>query len=200
MGSMNAPAPQDGGALLRLAATENLLVLVTRPGEETALCGALIAEACARGRPPLVAVLTDGSGGAADGAARAQAWEHALGRATERLGLPRSRLFLFGLHDGTAPEAGTPVFEALIRAVHFLMWSRDCGVVVAPEGGAGDHAVAAGVAAEVAARTGVRRVVFGGGSESLPLERPAWEAKAAAVAVHDAEVAGMVRGEVYREV
>jgi LmbE family N-acetylglucosaminyl deacetylase len=140
--------------------SENWLLLVTRPGEEMTLLAAPIAEACRRGRPPLVALLTDGSGRAPDseaGAARAAAAERAARRNAAALGLPENRLFLFGLHDGTAPRPGAPLFEPLARALDFLMWSRDCQVLWAPAaaGASGDHAAAASVAAAVAAASGV---------------------------------------------
>jgi LmbE family N-acetylglucosaminyl deacetylase len=140
--------------------SENWLLLATRPGEETRLFGGLIAEACLRGRPPLVCLLTDGSGPApdsAEGAARAAAAERAVRRSTAALGLPEGRLFLFGLHDGTAPRAGAPLFGPLVVALDFLLWSRDCRAILGPgtAGASGDHDAAAEAAEAVAARTGL---------------------------------------------
>jgi LmbE family N-acetylglucosaminyl deacetylase len=140
--------------------SENWLVLVTRPGEAAPLLGEVIAEACRRGRPPLLALLTDGSGDAPDspaGAARAAEAERAVRREMAALGLPEGRLFLFGLHDGAAPRPGAPLFAPLLRAVDFLAWSRDCHVIWAPmlPGPSADHAAAAAVAEAVAAETGL---------------------------------------------
>jgi LmbE family N-acetylglucosaminyl deacetylase len=140
--------------------SENWLVLVTRPCEAAPLLGEVIAEACRRGRPPLVCALTDGSGEAPDsaaGAVRAAEAERAVRREMAALGLPENRLFLFGLHDGTAPRPGAPLFAPLVRALDFLAWSRDCHVIWAPDasGPEGDHAAAAAVAAAAAAETGL---------------------------------------------
>jgi len=140
--------------------SEMWLMLVTRPGEAASLLGEAIAEACRRGRPPLLCVLTDGSGAAPDspeGAARAAAAERALRHGAAQLGVPESRVFLFGLHDGTAPMPGAALFAPLVAALDFLTWSRDCRVVWAPEaaGASGDHAAAAAVAEAVAAATGL---------------------------------------------
>ena len=44
-----------------IAGGRNLFVLTAAPGDESLFCGGLITEACARGRPPFLAVLTDGS-------------------------------------------------------------------------------------------------------------------------------------------
>lgn len=173
-------------AIAQLARAENLLVLATRPGEEASLTGALIAEACARGRPPLVAVLMDGSGGAGDAEAarRAAAAERAVRASVAALGLPRERLFLFGLHDGTLPDAPAAVQQAVVRAIGFLMWSRDCGALVAPPAAhpSADHAAAGRIAAQVAAGTGVGLVTCPGDAALLPLEGARAAARGAALA------------------
>ena len=51
-----------------IAGGRNLFVLTAAPGDESLFCGGLITEACARGRPPFLAVLTDGSSIAIPGA------------------------------------------------------------------------------------------------------------------------------------
>lgn len=152
----------EAGELGDLIERENLFVLATRPGEESTRCGALIAEACTRGRPPLVAVLTDGSRRPASNDPDAVALRHQ--RETEvavaRLGLAPERLFLLGLHDGTAPRAG-PQFEALAAGVRMLMWRRDCGVICAPaDTDSSDHAAAWALAGRVAELLGVRRLGY----------------------------------------
>jgi LmbE family N-acetylglucosaminyl deacetylase len=164
----------DATAIPRLVRAETLFILATRPWEALTLTGGLIAEACARGRPPLVAALTDGSGGGAEAeaAARAAAAERALRAGLAALGLKRDRLFLFGLHDGSLPEAPAAFQDAVIRAVAFLMWQRDCGVLVAPPAGDGatDHDAGARVAAEIATRTGVGLLTTPGAMATLPRE------------------------------
>ncbi len=139
-----------------LVATENLLVLAAVPGEEVRHCGGLIAHACARGRPPLVALLTDGAESDAEAAAVARRAR----QAAAALGLPETRLFLFGLRRGAAADA--VMQAALVDALHFLMWSRDCAVLVAPPVGGVDHAAARDAARVVAVRTGVVALGVGG--------------------------------------
>ncbi len=162
-----------------LAATENLLVLAAHPGEEVLHCGGLIAHACARGRPPLVALLTDGAAGP-DADARAADLARRAHQAAAALGLPPARLFLFGLHPGAAAD---PVLHAaLIDALCFLMWSRDCGVLVAPPPGGPDHAAARNAAQAVAARTGIGTLAAEGAPFTPPT--PAAARKLAALAAY----------------
>ena len=142
---------------------ENLLVLATHPGEEVLFCGALIARACARGRPPLVAIMTDGGQDTVLAETRARQAR----AAAAALGLPEGRLFLLGLHRGTAPEPGGALFRALVAGLHFLMWSRDCGVIVAPAGGDGDASSAAAAAQALAGDTGVALMRHGTGNARL---------------------------------
>lgn len=170
------PCMSDVAELLE---TENLLVLATHPGEEVLSCGALIARACARGRPPLVAIITDGG----EDTALAEALAHQARAAAAALGLPEGRLFLLGLHRGTAPMPGSALFRALVGGLHFLMWSRDCGVILAPEAGPGDAATAAAAAAMLAAETGVGLARHGTGAPWMA-PAPAQVAKRAALAAY----------------
>lgn len=151
------------GELVELLDSENLLVLATHPGDEVVWCGALIARACLRGRPPLVAIMTDG--GQDDALAEARAAQARAAAAA--LGLPDGRLFLLGLHRGTAPAPGSTLFQALVAGLHFLMWSRDCGVIVAPEGGDADARAAAAAARLLAEETGVALMHHGTGPARL---------------------------------
>ncbi len=142
---------------------ENLLVLATHPGDEVVWCGGLIARACLRGRPPLVAIMTDGT----PDTALAEAKARQASAAAAALGLPEGRLFLLGLHRGSAPVPGGGLFRALVAGLHFLMWSRDCGVIVAPAGGDADATSAAAAAQALAADTGVGLIHCGAGAVSL---------------------------------
>lgn len=143
--------------LARLAVTENLLILVTHPGEEVTRVPGLIAEACRRARTPLLVVLTDGS--APDGdQARAEAKAAATREAALRLGVPENRVFLLGLMQGQAPAPETALHTRLVAALIFLMWSRDCGVILVPRGDSADHACAWSAAVAVARETGVELV------------------------------------------
>ena len=136
-----------------LLAAETLLILAERPGDAAPGCGALIAARCRAGRPPFVVVLTDGpvTDAAADGVVR---------RELAGLGLDGDRMLMFGL-AGALPSAG-PVFDAAVRAVCFVMWRRDCNLVLALAGG-----VAGAVARAVAGESGVGLGEYGGGSVRL---------------------------------
>ncbi len=195
--------PDDRGAaaagrivsLREVTGDETLFVLAASPGDESLACGGLIAEACASGRPPLVAVLTDGT---RLGPLRAAIAEDVLARrhaeetrhAVSLLGLPTDRLFLLGFYDGTAPSDGR-LFDAGVEAIGFLMWSRDCNVLCAPlaEAGCNDRRAARAMARAVAARTGVGLLGFGeaGPERRLVLDTVRFAArKAGAVAAHAA--------------
>ena len=158
-------AALDATTLRQITGGENVLVLVPHPGEESLGCGALIAEACARGRPPYVAILTDGSGTHTSHAwppARLAALRQRETRAaTAALGLDPDRLLFVGLFDGTVPDEG-PFFDAVVGAVALVMWRQDCNVICAPVAGAphADHRAAHAIAGAVAARTGVGQIGF----------------------------------------
>ena len=150
----------------RLAGDETLLVLATRPSDETFFCGGLIAESCRRGRPPFVAVMTDGHSSedipGSGEAAIANRREQQVRKAVKRLGLPDDNLNILGLFDGTVPSEGT-FFETLVEAVRHLMWRRDCNVICAPSvtsRESGDRAAAGLVAREVARRSGVGLLMY----------------------------------------
>ncbi len=164
---------------------QNLLVLAAAPGEESLYCGALIAEASARGRPPFLAILTDGSTLPGDGPAdrRAAVWESQTRAASACLGVPHDWFLMLGLHDGTAPTAG-PKFDAVVRAVSMIMWRRDCNAIIAPGAGRGDRAGCHAIAAQVAAQSGVRLIRYGvAGGLALHSPRGALR-RADALAIH----------------
>jgi LmbE family N-acetylglucosaminyl deacetylase len=145
--------------LAELTRRENLLVLLTHPGEEVIRAGALIAQACRQARTPLVVVLTDGS--APDGdQARAEARAASVRQAARGLGVPQHRVFLLGLLEGHPPAPGKALHAKLVAALIFLMWSRDCGVIVVARGPSADHACAWSAAEAVAAESGVRLVAL----------------------------------------
>jgi LmbE family N-acetylglucosaminyl deacetylase len=115
----------------------NLLVLAASPGDESLYCGGLIAQACARGRPPFVAVLTDGSAVPVPGFDNATPDETALRharqtlRATGELGVPGEWFLVLGFQDGTVPTSGRR-FDAVVDALSMIMWRRDCNVIAVP--------------------------------------------------------------------
>ena len=173
------PRPAPGGATLSrpgavgwgadwraVTGERTALVLAVHPGDETAVFGAFIARACAAGRPPFVAVLTDGStqpGAPGEDPRRiALRRERETRAAAAALGLEDDRLLFVGLFDGTVPGEGA-MFDAVVAAMDLVMWRNDCHVLVAAEGGDGDTQAAAAVARAVARRTGLGVVLRGEG-------------------------------------
>jgi LmbE family N-acetylglucosaminyl deacetylase len=151
---------------LGVAGGENLLVLATRPGDESRHCAGLIAEACLRGRPPFIAVLTDGSstviaGSNAGPDAVAAQMERETRQSVGLLGVPHDWFLMLGLIDGTAPLAGRK-FDAVVAAVSLIMWRRDCNVLVAPAAGdpRPDYAACHAIAMAVAVGSGVGLVTY----------------------------------------
>jgi LmbE family N-acetylglucosaminyl deacetylase len=136
---------QDTSRVMDITGRENTLILLAVPGEEVTACGGLIAEACARGRPPFVVILGDGT---TDGPATLVPRRQLASRtACQRLGLPDDRLLFVGLRQGAFPATGTPLFKALLAAMAEVSWRRDCNVILAPfavpEAGDAADAVAA---------------------------------------------------------
>lgn len=115
----------------------NLLVLATTPGDESLYCGDLIAQASAKGRPPFVAILTDGNEVPVPGIAHATPDEIALrhaqdaARASSILGVPDEWFLVLGLYDGTATTSGAR-FDAVVDALSMIMWRRDCNAIAVP--------------------------------------------------------------------
>ena len=136
---------------------QNLLILATAPGDERHYCGGLIAEACLRGRPPFIAILTDGS---ASDAIAAQL-ERTSRDAITQLGVPGDWFLMLGLHAGTAPTSGRK-FDAVVGAIALVMWRRDCNALVAPAAGDDrpDATACHAIACAVAAKTGVALITY----------------------------------------
>jgi len=130
------------------------LVLAPHPDDESLGCGGIIAEACARGRPPVVAILTDGAAShpnsrdwppARLAARRAQEAR----RAVACLGLPAECLVLLGAPDGDAPHGGV---AAVAIAVRLAVLAAGCDAILTcwrhdPHG---DHVAACRIARDAA--------------------------------------------------
>ena len=170
-----------------LIASRTMLVLAARPGDEALACGGLIAEACARGRPPLVAVLTDGASIGSAGVtedARAVAHERETRAAVQALGLPPGRLLMLGVRDGAVP-AGGAFFAQIVEAVGFLTWMRDLNVICGPRADDASYASVGAITAEIARQTGIGLLTYGRGPGAVELAMAGHEAaKARAVAAH----------------
>jgi LmbE family N-acetylglucosaminyl deacetylase len=161
-----------------------VLLLAVRPGDETRDCGGFIAESCARGRPPFVCIVTDGSrepnhrlGNRSPGEI-AQARADQTRVATAQLGLPDERLVLFGLYDGSVPQSGAR-FARLVDAVADIARRYDCSTVCAPlrPDSAGDHLAVQTLARALAAQADLRLIWQGAVPAALHLDVSAWAAQ-----------------------
>ncbi len=126
--------PLPEGGMAQITRLENMLLLVPTPGEESWHCGALVAECCARGRPPFVMILGDGSMAEEDpdqADALAQRQERAAREAVAHLGLPEGRLLMAGLIERDFIRPSRPT-ASVARAVRLVMWARDCNLICAP--------------------------------------------------------------------
>jgi LmbE family N-acetylglucosaminyl deacetylase len=195
----------------QLAGDRPLLVLAPHPDDESLGCGGLIAEACARGHPVHVAVLTDGARSHRSpsyppprlAALRAEE----VRRAVAVLGVPARRLHLMGLPDGAAPQEGD-AFVSVVDELARLMEQADIGTVFATWGGDphGDHVAAHLISAAAARRTGAHHFSYPIWGWTLPPDQalansPAalrldiarhQPAKRRAVAAHASQFGGLI--------
>jgi LmbE family N-acetylglucosaminyl deacetylase len=143
------------------------LILAPHPDDESLGCGGLIAACAAAGRPPMVAILTDGAGSHPNSRAfppdrlRAQRAREARA-AVAHLGLPPDRLVFLAQPDTAAPSEG-PAFAAVIDALAALIGvEARCTAILAPwlHDPHCDHEAAARIAAKVAERCDIRAVAY----------------------------------------
>ena len=111
------------------------LVLAPHPDDESLGCGALIAEACARGRPPLVVVATDGVGSHPNSTAYPPGRLRTVREAetlaaVAHLGLPPERVAFLRLPDTAAPSEG-PAFDDAVAGLSTLAERFNCDAVLA---------------------------------------------------------------------
>jgi LmbE family N-acetylglucosaminyl deacetylase len=152
------------------------LILAPHPDDESLGCGGLIAACCGAGRPPIVAILTDGGmshpGSKSFPRDRLIRLREAEARdAASVLGLPQDRLLFLREPDANAPRAG----EAFNRVVEHLIWLVDrfgCSSILAPWrfDPHCDHEAASLIASEVAGRLGVRHIAYPVWGWTLPAD------------------------------
>lgn len=153
--------------LRNITGGRNLLVLAAAPGDESLCCGDLIAQASAMGRPPFVAVLTDGNEVPIPGLDRATPDEIAIrharetARATSILGVPDEWFLVLGLYDGTVPTSGAR-FDNVVDALSIIMWRRDCNLIAVPWNAdcRPDYAAAHAAGLALSARDGLAYVTY----------------------------------------
>ncbi|MCC6105094.1 PIG-L deacetylase family protein [Acetobacter sp.] len=112
------------------------LILAPHPDDESLGCGGFIAEAVARGRPPVVVIVSDGSG--SHPASREwpeerlrQQREKEAREAARILGLPPERLYFLGLRDTAVPTEG-PEFRSTVDRLAELALHYDCNTLLVP--------------------------------------------------------------------
>ena len=141
------------------------LILAPHPDDESLGCGGLIAELCRIGRPPLVVVVTDGTGSHPNSrrvgaSALRRLRERETDDALWRLGLtdPAARVFM-RLPDTAAPHEGQQ-FDIAVRCIAAL--AAECETICAPWGHDPhcDHEAAHLMARAVAAQTGIRHLAY----------------------------------------
>nr|WP_294509940.1 PIG-L deacetylase family protein [uncultured Rhodopila sp.] len=143
------------------------LVLAPHPDDESLGCGGLIAACIAAGRPPLVAILTDGAGSHPRSGAfpperlRAVRAQEAR-QAVAELGLPEERLAFLDQRDTGAPHDG-PAFDAVVAKLLALVEGEAaCTAILAPwrYDPHCDHQAASLLAASVAKKAGIRHIAY----------------------------------------
>ena len=112
------------------------MVLAPHPDDESLGCGGLIAQACALGRPPVVTILTDGTGSHPSSLSYPPCRlrdlrEREARQAVTTLGLPPDRIHFLGFRDTAAPKSG-PDFNCAVSAIVRLMRAYHCRMLCAP--------------------------------------------------------------------
>jgi LmbE family N-acetylglucosaminyl deacetylase len=154
-----------------------VLVMAPHPDDESLGCGGLIAEACRRGVPPVVVVLTDGAMSHPGSRRyprerlRRVREEEAL-EAVALLGLPSSRTVFMGCPDTAAPARG-PALAQMAAWLAEIIAANRCGTVVASweHDPHCDHLAAARIARVACRMTGARLLAYPVWGRILPPSR-----------------------------
>jgi LmbE family N-acetylglucosaminyl deacetylase len=142
------------------------LILAPHPDDESLGCGGLIAASCEAGRPPIVAILTDG-GMSHPGSKKFSKEQLIRLREAEArdaasvLGLSQERLVFLRQPDTQAPRAGE-AFDRVVENLVSLADRRGCSSILAPWrcDPHCDHEAASAIAAEAAKRLRIRHIAF----------------------------------------
>jgi LmbE family N-acetylglucosaminyl deacetylase len=139
---MNSVTPRTVFSSLPLADLDDItgenttMILSPHPDDESLACGGLIAESCARARPPIVVIMTDGTGSHRSSITYPPTRlrdlrEREAASAVGRLGLPHERLRFMRLRDSHMPRTG-PFYDSAIERLARLFDSCRCGAILAP--------------------------------------------------------------------
>jgi LmbE family N-acetylglucosaminyl deacetylase len=112
------------------------MILAPHPDDESLACGGLIAESCARARPPIVVIMTDGTGSHPSSISYPPTRlrdlrEREAASAVGRLGLLPERLCFLRLRDSHMPKTGR-LYGSAIKQLTRLFHSCHCGTILAP--------------------------------------------------------------------
>ena len=150
------------------------LVLAPHPDDESLGCGGLIAAACSAGQPPLLVVLTDGTGSHPNSRSHPPERLRALREqetlaAAACLGLGVDRVVFLRYPDTAAPTSG-PAFAAVVSAVARLLHTHRCRSLLAPwrHDPHCDHEAADRIAAAAASEAGVAHWAYPVWGRTLP--------------------------------
>lgn len=124
------------GRLDQITNGETIMVLAPHPDDESLGCGGLIAQACALGHPPAIAILTDGTGSHLASPTYPpprlrELREQEARQAVKILGLPPERIHFLGFRDTAAPTSGI-AFACAVNAMVRLIRKYDCRILCAP--------------------------------------------------------------------
>jgi LmbE family N-acetylglucosaminyl deacetylase len=191
-------------------------VLAPHPDDESLGCGGLIAMCCATGRPPIVAVLTDGSashpGSRTYPPNRLAAIRKAeVTEAVRHLGMPTERLLHLGETDTTAPRHGE-AFDRVTRHVAAWLMAYECSTMFVPwrYDPHSDHEAAALIGEAAARLTDIRLLAYPVWGWTLPPDRVVpdhlvhgWRleidrslpAKRCAIAAHRSQYGGLIHDD-----
>jgi LmbE family N-acetylglucosaminyl deacetylase len=168
---MRAADVRDAWTKLPFSDTETIfgtgrtLVLAPHPDDESIGCGGMIAKLCRAGRPPRVAILTDGTGShqgsrQITSATLRRIRENEAREALRFLGFtaPNAPIFM-RLRDTAAPHRGALFEVALARLIALC---ADCQTICAPwsEDPHSDHLAAHLLANAVAGNTAIRHICY----------------------------------------
>jgi len=146
--------------------TTPIAILAPHPDDESLGCGGLIAEACQRGTPPHILILTDGTGSHPRSrqypADRLRGLREAETRAAlAELGLPHTRLTFLRYRDTAAPASGPALAEAASHLAAILR-AKSCDTLVTPwrHDPHGDHKAAAALATATSRHLKLRLLAY----------------------------------------
>jgi LmbE family N-acetylglucosaminyl deacetylase len=113
-----------------------VMIIAPHPDDETLGCGGMIAELCAKGRPPIVVIATDGSGSHPGSRAyppeRLRVLRAAeVARAVSILGLPEGNLHFLGMLDGAMPRDGRE-FKHAVEVLNQIACENNCRTICGP--------------------------------------------------------------------